>query len=359
MVNSREAKQIVDFVIREIHKRQFPFLTDGKVDLTLTTVGTISGGTSTTGGQIGNYSIYDRHVNPNADIRGTKVRIATILERGTVQFAEDSEVSSTKAVRADDSRLLGSHLYEDLEDGEYCGSTISGVAGEVLVFGDHVILNDSGEWIKTTAAVEDKTNGHVGMVVLDSPLTVLLEGYVRNDLWSLTATEPAYISPISGAIVQSTLEFEDDYFLRVLGHAKSDHILWYNPENTVIKVKLLWEAESSVESFLGLTDTPDSFATHSGMVVVVKADESGLDFSDDFITEEDWTYLYNFFLATASGLNAHTEDTGNPHSVTKTQVGLGNVVNALQAISQSGARNIWVQSEEPSGIAVGDLWFEI
>ena len=33
MINRQEAKQIVDFVIREINRRQFAYITDGRIDL--------------------------------------------------------------------------------------------------------------------------------------------------------------------------------------------------------------------------------------------------------------------------------------------------------------------------------------
>lgn len=105
MINKREAKQIIDFVIREIKKSQFPYTTDGRIDFNRTTAGSIGGGTSITGGQLGNEIIYNRHVNPNADIDGTKIKVATIYDRGAVEFAEDLETVSGIAVQANDSRL--------------------------------------------------------------------------------------------------------------------------------------------------------------------------------------------------------------------------------------------------------------
>jgi len=88
MITKREAKEIVDWVVREITRRNFSYVTDGRLDLSKSPVGAISG-TQTSGGPIADGAIWNRHVHPNADIRGTKVRIATTAERGTVQLGTD------------------------------------------------------------------------------------------------------------------------------------------------------------------------------------------------------------------------------------------------------------------------------
>jgi len=103
-ITKREAKEIVDWVVSELHRKGFLYLTDGKVDLSKVRVGTISG-TASLGGRISDGAIWNRHVAEDADIRGTKVRIATTSERGTVELAEDLEIASSKAVQANDARL--------------------------------------------------------------------------------------------------------------------------------------------------------------------------------------------------------------------------------------------------------------
>lgn len=85
MITRREAKEIVDWVISEIMRRRFPYVTDGKLDLSKSPVGQVMG-TETSGGAIGDGAIWNRHVHADADIRGTKVRVATTAERGTVQL---------------------------------------------------------------------------------------------------------------------------------------------------------------------------------------------------------------------------------------------------------------------------------
>jgi hypothetical protein len=125
-ITRREALEIVDFVMRELNKRLYPSMTDGRLDLTKTTGGTVSG-TADYGGSIAGGAIYDRQVHPNADIIGTKIRIATTTERGTVELAEYGETASGLAVQSDDPRLY----------------TISG-AGNVYVTESGMIRTISG-----------------------------------------------------------------------------------------------------------------------------------------------------------------------------------------------------------------------
>lgn len=49
---------------------------------------------------------------------------------------------------------------------------------------------------------------------------------------------------------------------------------------------------------------------------------------------------------------------GNPHSVTKSDVSLGNVLNEEQVVAESGSINIWVQDSQPTAENTGDLWFD-
>jgi hypothetical protein len=127
----REAKEIVDWVIQEILKRRFPYVTDGKLDLSKTSVGTLSG-TQTTGGQIADGAIWDRHVHPNADIRGTKVRVATTAERGTVELAEHMEAASGIALQADDPRLHDTVPSGSAEHDARYSSTASGYGASLI-----------------------------------------------------------------------------------------------------------------------------------------------------------------------------------------------------------------------------------
>jgi len=90
-ITRQEAKQIVDWVIREIKKRQFPYVTDGKIDYSKVGVGTISGTASSPDDPIADGAVYNRHINPNAQIEGSKVKVATTTELGVVKLADEGE----------------------------------------------------------------------------------------------------------------------------------------------------------------------------------------------------------------------------------------------------------------------------
>jgi len=130
-MDRREAKEIVDWVISEIMKRRFPYVTDGRLDLSKSPVGTISG-TMTSGGPISDSAIWDRHVAPNADIRGTKIRIATTEERGTVELAEHYEAVSGLALQADDPRLHDTVPSGSTEHDIRYSSTASGLGASLI-----------------------------------------------------------------------------------------------------------------------------------------------------------------------------------------------------------------------------------
>jgi len=127
MITKQEAKQIVDWVINEIRRRQFGYLTGGKIDFYKPTVGQIGGGTSTSGGQIKEGAIYDRHVNDDADIRGTKVRYATKVEEG-VQILGYTQDELNSTLFGSGASLIG---VED-PSGYFTGENVEAVLAELF-----------------------------------------------------------------------------------------------------------------------------------------------------------------------------------------------------------------------------------
>lgn len=100
---------------------------------------------------------------------------------------------------------------------------------------------------------------------------------------------------------------------------------------------------STVSNFLSLLDTPDTYVGQSGKSVRVKSDETGLEFStidpggatswgSILGTLSDQTDLQTALnlKANTSTVDVHIADTGNPHAVSKTQVGLSAVTNDAQ-----------------------------
>jgi hypothetical protein len=75
MISRKEAKEIVDWVLQEVYKKRFPYITDGKIDLTKTVVGPISG-TQSYGGAIADGAIWDRQVNSAAAVQAYKIAVS-------------------------------------------------------------------------------------------------------------------------------------------------------------------------------------------------------------------------------------------------------------------------------------------
>jgi len=162
-MNRREAKEIVEYVIREIKLRQAPFTTDGKVDFSRYTIGVITGGDATSGGQIGSGAIYNRHINANSAIAGTKVLAATVDERGAVELAEWGEIASGLVVQSDDPRLpIASGLFVQDMNSLYGSITLAG--------GDGVTVTVSGQYItisETAGGLDvDSLNSLFGIITI-------------------------------------------------------------------------------------------------------------------------------------------------------------------------------------------------
>ncbi len=62
--------------------------------------------------------------------------------------------------------------------------------------------------------------------------------------------------------------------------------------------------------------------------------------------------------------HSHTEGggpdtgTGDAASLSKVAVGLGELVNERQVVAKVGGKHLFVQEEEPTALAVGDIWIE-
>ncbi len=148
-MDRREAKEIVDWVIAEIYKNRFSYVTDGRLDLSKSHIGTISG-TQTYGGPIAAGAIWDRHVQLNADIAGTKVRQATTSERGTVRL--DNTPGGT------DGEVLAVPTSNVMYDHGVAVSGIHGVISEIVGVDDVQTLTnkilDGVKWSLTVHAAD-------------------------------------------------------------------------------------------------------------------------------------------------------------------------------------------------------------
>jgi hypothetical protein len=71
----------------------------------------------------------------------------------------------------------------------------------------------------------------------------------------------------------------------------------------------------------------------------------------------DHTKIANIGTKTHVQIDSHIADTTNPHSVTKTQVGLGNVQNILSKFDATSAPT--VNDDSSAGYAEGSLWVDV
>ena len=155
------------------------------------------------------------------------------------------------------------------------------------------------------------------------------------------------------------------------------------------------------DEFTDLDDTPTSYSSQAGKYVKVKSDESGLEFdspsgSGDMLkstydtdndgivdnSEQLESHPASYFLDRANHTGTQTASTisdfttqvqadshvsdaydhsqltsGNPHSVTADEVGLGNVPNAKQNLTAGAPPTAW--DDASSGYTVGSRWIDI
>jgi len=166
------------------------------------------------------------------------------VELGDVPTDYSGHSEKIVTVSSDESSLEFSKtvtVQNSLDNSDYSGIVTSGIAGETLLFGESAILSSDSKWIKTTALEENRTDGHIGVVVasgiLNDNVALLLTGYIRNDSWTFGVGNAVYISTTSGELTTSE-PTEPEELVRRVGHASSANTLWYSPDNTFIKLKV-------------------------------------------------------------------------------------------------------------------------
>ncbi len=256
MITKREAKEIVDWVIQEINKRRFPYVTDGKLDLSKTSVGTVSG-TQTSGGQIADGAIYDRHVHPNAAIQGTKIQLATEIVQGVVTLG------------------TGGDAYVPTMSGLL--STVSGLGASLIG-----IYDGEGEFVSED--VESALHELVSMVNALTFLDLADTPNIYTALWSHKHWIPAINDAEAG------LEFKPVHYIDGEGFSPNPYggaLVVYpdevdggtHTENEIIDAGGFTTTSGVTTQFTQLEDVPDSYAGSAGKSVVVNDTEDGLEFT--------------------------------------------------------------------------------
>lgn len=111
-------------------------------------------------------------------------------------------------------------------------------AGQSIAFPNLVYLKSDGEWWKVDAdavatcqgllgiALETKTNGN--------PCNVLLHGFVRNDVWSLTVGQIVYAGTEVGALSFGVAPSGTDDVVKIVGVVTHTDRFYFRPEMTTV-----------------------------------------------------------------------------------------------------------------------------
>jgi hypothetical protein len=143
---------------------------------------------------------------------------------GTITLAENTSIALDPAGSA---------------DGKYTGLTITGVAGEALVFGDVIVLDvTAGKWFKgsvsAAAGADGDLRGGTGMCVLAaagdaSATNILLNGTCRADANFPALTIGSVVYATTSGDITVTRPSTTDHVIKVLGFALTADEILFNP----------------------------------------------------------------------------------------------------------------------------------
>lgn len=126
-------------------------------------------------------------------------------------------------------------------NGAHNGIAESWTAGENLSFSEVCYLKSDGKMWKCDADAEATSKGLIRMamanITAEDAGTFLALGFVRNDSWDWTTVgEELYISVTPGGPTETAPSGDGD-IKRILGHAVSADIMFFNPSQTYIEIE--------------------------------------------------------------------------------------------------------------------------
>lgn len=165
------------------------------------------------------------------------------------KYTNTEAVAAVEAAGLDLAANKGIDLEETLAtDHTYSGMTCAGVAGEELVFGKLIYLDDTNHrWWKCQADDED-THGAkrlLGMMITDDTIAaagailVLLLGFITDTGFSLSDFgAPIFISAATaGAITETAPTGTTGFIVRIIGHTHDDaNTFFFNPDATYVEL---------------------------------------------------------------------------------------------------------------------------
>jgi hypothetical protein len=135
-------------------------------------------------------------------------------------------------------RTFDNHLIVPA-DHAWSGTTMSAVAGETVALGDLCYLKSDGKFWLADADAQATADGMLAIATAaiagDATGVFLLRGLFRDDTWAWTVGGKLYISATPGNPTQ-TAPSTTGQILRVVGHAYSADVLYFNPDNTFVEL---------------------------------------------------------------------------------------------------------------------------
>jgi hypothetical protein len=113
-------------------------------------------------------------------------------------------------------------------------------AGENLALGDVCYFKNDGKYWRCDADAEATSKGKLAMataaITAGDPGVFLLQGYFRDDTWAWTIGAEEYISVTPGNPT-ATVPTGDADIKRIVGHAQSADILYFNPSQAYTEIE--------------------------------------------------------------------------------------------------------------------------
>ena len=304
---------------------------------------------------------FDGTVNLDALVIGTSTAITSVDTDLSSVSASDDTLASAKAIK---TYIDAQVTAQDLDfQGDSGGALSIDLDSETLTIA-------GGTGIDTSGAT--------------NTLTVAIDSTVVTLTGTQTLTNKTLTTPIISSISNTgtlTLPTSTD---TLVGRATTDTLTNKTinaANNTVSNIAVSMLAGSAVVTEaegLASSDNDTSLPTTAAVIDYVTTAVAGYDTlaelldttittvaDNDIIAYDSTSSKYinqsaaEAGLATASDLTSHTGNTSNPHSVTKTQVGLGNVENTALS-TWAGTSNITTLGTITTGVwtgtAIGDSY---
>ena len=141
---------------------------------------------------------------------------------------------------------LGDGLDVELEETLGTDHTATGIVVDGITVGENVdfpdlcyFKSDSKSW-KAQADAAATTDGEL-LIALEAITTdntgkFLKIGYLRDDLWAFTVATKLYVDDTTAGAITAAAPSDVGDQHRIVGYAHTAHIIWFDPEATIITI---------------------------------------------------------------------------------------------------------------------------